>query len=350
MTKHKRSGWFGIFMTVGIILIAAGVFTVYKAYTILYKSNVNFNGKKSEYLYIRTGADFTEVADTLYNGKYLINPETFNWLADFKDYKNHVKPGKYQIKTGMSNNDLINMLKSGRQEPVKLIFNNVRTKYHLAGKIAKQLEADSLSVINLLNDTEYLRKFGFTPDNAVVVFIPNTYEIYWNTSAKQLFEKMNEEYEKFWDSKRKEKAKKAGLSSIELEILSSIVQEETKQYTEMPAIAGLYINRLNKGMNIEADPTVKFAIGDYTIKRVLKRHLEFESPYNTYKHKGLPPGPICLPDPKVIDKVLDFETHNYIYMCAKEDFSGYHNFAKTGVEHAANARRYQNALNRLQIR
>ncbi len=350
MAKNKKTGWFRILMIVGIILIAAGVYTVYKAYTILYKPNVYPNDKKSEYLYIRTGADFTEVADALCNRKYLINPETFKWLADFKDYKNHIKPGKYHIKTGMSNNDLINMLKSGRQEPVKLVFNNVRTKYQLAGKIAKQLEADSLSVINLLNDREYLKKFGFTSYNAVVVFIPNTYEIYWNTSAKQLFERMKEEYEKFWDSNRKEKAKKAGLSPIEIEILSSIVQEETKQYTEMPTIAGLYINRLNKGMNMEADPTVKFAIGDFTIKRILKRHLEFESPYNTYKHKGLPPGPICLPDSKVIDKTLNFETHNYIYMCAKEDFSGYHNFAKTGAEHAANARRYQNALNKLQIR
>jgi len=350
MAKNKKSSWFKIFITVGIILIAACVYTVYRAYTILYQSNVYLNGKTLEYIYIRTGADYNEVLDTLRSEKYLINPVTFEWLADYKDYKTHIKPGKYCITTGMSNNDLINTLKSGRQEPVKLVFNNVRTKFQLAGKIAKQLEADSLSMINLLNDTEYLAKFGFTPYNAVVVFIPNTYEIYWNTSAKQLFERMKEEYEKFWDSDRKEKAKRAGLSPIEIEILSSIVQEETNKYSEMPTIAGLYINRLNKGINMEADPTVKFAIGDFTIKRVLKRHLEFESPYNTYKHKGLPPGPICLPDPKVIDKTLDFEKHNYIYMCAKEDFSGFHNFAKTGVEHAANARRYQNALNEHHIR
>jgi UPF0755 protein len=204
--------------------------------------------------------------------------------------------------------------------------------------------------MNLLNDSVYLKKDGFTKDNAIVVFIPNTYEMFWNTSASQLFDRMNDEFKKFWTDERKEKAKKANLTPIQAEILASIVQEETAQYDEMSRIAGLYINRLNKGMKLEADPTVKFAIGDFSIKRILKRHLEIVSPYNTYKIKALPPGPISLPDPRVIDKVLDFEKHNFIYMCAKEDFSGYHNFAKTAAEHAANARRYQNALNKLKIK
>jgi UPF0755 protein len=350
MTKGKRSVGFRILVIAGIILIIAGVYSAYKAYSVLYKPNVTLDGKKSDYFYIRTGADFAEVFDKLSSGNIIKDPSTFEWLADYKDYKTHIKPGKYLLTDGMSNKELINMLKSGRQEPVKLVFNNVRTKYQLAGKIAKQLEADSVSIINVLNDADYLKKFGFTTDNAIAAFIPNTYEMYWNTSASQLFEKMNAEFGKFWTDDRKAKAEKANLSPIEVEILASIVQEETKQFDEMSRIAGLYINRLNKKMKLEADPTVKFAIGDFSIKRILKRHLEIESPYNTYKIKALPPGPICLPDPRIIDKVLDYEKNDYLYMCAKEDFSGYHNFAKTGAEHAANARRYQNALNKLKIK
>jgi UPF0755 protein len=350
MAKGKKSLFVRIIVIAGTVLLIAGAVTAYKAYTILYKANVNLNGKKSAYFYIRTGADFAEVADKLSAGKFISDPKSFDWLADYKDYKNHIKPGKYLITDGMSNNELINMLKSGRQETVKLVFNNVRTKYQLAGKIAKQLEADSLSIINVLKDSIYLKKFGFTVENAIVVFIPNTYEMYWNTSASQLFEKMNENYKTFWTQSKKEKAKAAGLTTIEIEILASIVQEETAKYSEMPTIAGLYINRIHKGMKLEADPTVKFAVGDFTIKRVLKKHLQVQSPYNTYQVKGLPPGPICLPDPRVIEKTLNFEKTGYIYMCAKEDFSGYHNFAKTGAEHAANARRYQNALNKLKIK
>ena len=336
-------------ITVIIIIVLSGLFVIYKAYTIFYKSNVHLNRIRSEYIYIPTGADYQKVRTLLIEAKYLSDIKTFDWLSEFKNYKNHIKPGKYRLNAGMNNNELLNMLKSGRQEPVNLVFNNVRTKYQLAGKIAKQLEADSLSIINILDDTEYVHKSGFTPENSIVVFIPNTYEIYWTTSAKQLFERMNKEFIKFWNNNRKEKAEKAGLSTVEVEILASIVQEETTQYNEMSVIAGLYINRLHRRMNLEADPTVKFAIGDFSIKRILKRHLEFDSPYNTYKNNGLPPGPICLPNPKVIDYVLDFEKHNYIHMCAKEDFSGYHNFAETSAEHTANARKYQNALNKLKI-
>jgi UPF0755 protein len=350
MAKGKRSLGFRILVIAGIVLVIAGAYSIYKAYSILYKTNIKLDGKKFEYFYIRTGADFAEVNEKLSSENILIDPATFEWLSDFKDYKMHIKPGKYMIANGMNNNELINILKSGRQEPVKLVFNNVRTKYQLAGKIGKQLEADSTSIINLLNDSSYLKKYNFTIDNAITAFIPNTYEMYWNISASQLFEKMNDEFKNFWTDNRKEKANKIKLSPVEVEILASIVQEETNKFDEMPKVAGLYINRLNKGMKLEADPTVKFAIGDFSIKRILNRHLEIESPYNTYKHKGLPPGPISLPDPRVIDKVLDFEKHNYIYMCAKEDFSGYHNFAKTSAEHAANAKRYQNALNKLKIK
>jgi UPF0755 protein len=350
MAKNKKALWFRILIYLGIVLIVAGAFSIYKAYTFLYKSNVKLDGKKHEYFFIHTGEDFAKITDSLHSKNILIDDKTFDWLADYKDYKDHIKPGKYLITDGMSNNELINMMMSGKQEAVKLVFNNVRTDYQLAGKIGKQLEADSLSIMNLFDDTIYLKKSGFTSANVLVIFIPNTYEMYWNTSAKQLFERMMTEFNNFWTDDRKEKAKNAGLTPIQVEILASIVQEETAQFEEMPRIAGLYINRLHKGMKMEADPTVKFAVGDFSIKRVLKRHLDVESPYNTYRHTGLPPGPICLPDPRVIDKVLDYEKNDYIYMCAKEDFSGYHNFAKTAAEHAANARRYQNALNKLKIK
>jgi UPF0755 protein len=350
MAKTKKSLLFRILLSLGVIFILAAAYSIYKAYSILYKANVKLDGKKHELFYIHTGADYTAVSDSLHAKNILMDVGTFDWLANYKDYKDHIKPGKYLIADGMSNNELINMLKSGKQEPVKLVFNNVRTRFQLAGKIAKQLEADSVSIMKLLNDSTALRKSGFTPDNAIVIFIPNTYEMYWNMSAKQLFDRMNDEFNNFWNDGRKDKAKEAGFTPVQIEILASIVQEETAQFDEMSRIAGLYINRLHKGMKMEADPTVKFAVGDFAIKRVLKRHLDVESPYNTYRHTGLPPGPISLPDPRVIDKVLDYEKNDYIYMCAKEDFSGYHNFAKTAAEHAANARRYQNALNRLKIK
>ncbi|HNW97269.1 MAG TPA: endolytic transglycosylase MltG [Bacteroidales bacterium] len=350
MAKKGKSVFFKIIVITGVLLILAGIFTAYKAYTILYKSNVKLDDKNSTYLYIKTGSDFNEVLNQLNTNKIISDASSFEWLADYKDYKNHVKPGKYTIKNGMNNNELINMLMSGRQEPVKLVFNNVRTKYQLAGKMSSQLEADSLSIIELLDNADYLDSLGFTVDNAIAVFIPNTYELYWNTSAKQLFEKMKKEFDKFWNNSRKTKAENAGLSPVEVEILASIIQEESRKYDEMPTIAGVYINRLNKGMKLEADPTVKFAIGDFSIKRILKKHLLTDSPYNTYQNKGLPPGPICLPDSRIIDKVLNYEKHNYLFFCAKPDGSGYHSFAKTSAEHSRNAQIYHQYLNTLKIK
>jgi UPF0755 protein len=350
MAKGKRSVIFKILVIAGIIVVIAGALTAYKAYTILYKSNVSLNGKESEFIYIPTGSAFNDVMKIFSAEKILADTSSFEWLADYKDYEQNVKAGKYEIRDGMSNNALINMLKSGRQEPVSLVFNNLRTKYQFAAKIATQLEADSVSVIEVFNDTTFLDSLGFTPDNAVALFVPNTYEFYWNTSAYQLFEKMKKEWDAFWTDERKAKADSAGLSPIEVEILASIIQEESRNYDEMPTIAGVYINRLNKGMKLEADPTVKFAVGDFTIKRVLKKHLLADSPYNTYKYAGLPPGPICFADSRIIDKVLNYEKHDYLYFCAKADNSGTHAFAKTGAEHARNAAIYHQYLNSLKIK
>jgi len=351
MTKDiKKKSRLKTLLIIGLILFIAAAFFAYKGYSMFYKSNINLKGKKSTYLYIPTGSNYQDVKKILYDNDIIIDNTSFEWLAVYKNYNKNVKSGKYKITTGMSNNNLLNMLISGKQEPVKLVFNNVRTKYQLAGKISKQIEADSISIIQLLNNSNFLSDYELTPDNAIVVFIPNTYEFYWNTSAVMLFERMNNEFKTFWNKERTSKAEDIGLNPIQLTVLASIVQEETNKYDEMPIVAGLYINRLKKDMKLEADPTVKFAIGDFGLKRILKSHLSINSPYNTYLNIGLPPGPISLPNTTVIDKTLNYTKHSYIFMCAKEDFLGYHNFAVTNSEHNINAKRYQNALNRLKIK
>ncbi len=351
MAKKKSKSFLKkVLIALLAVVIVGGGFAGYKAYTVIYQPNVTLTGAQSDYIYIPTGSTFEDVSRLLYEKGYIVNRNSFEWLADYKKYKDSVKPGKYKIIAGMNNNELINMLRSGKQEPVKLVFNNIRTKEQFAGKISKLIEADSLSIIKSLNDKETAKKYGFTQDNFIAMFIPDTYEIFWNTSAEKFLEKMAKEYKNFWTADRKAKAEKAGLKPVEISIIASIVQEETNKTDEMSTIAGVYINRIHKGMLLQADPTVKFAIGDFTIKRILNKHLQYDSPYNTYKYAGIPPGPICIPSSKTIDKVLDYEKHKYIYFCAKEDFSGYHNFAITAAEHSRNAKRYQNELNKRKIK
>jgi len=249
----------------------------------------------------------------------------------------------------MNNNELINMLRSGNQAPVNIVLHNIRTKPELASVVQEKLEADSLAVIRLLNNSSYLEDYGLDTETVRAIFIPNTYEFYWNTSAKQFFERMYQEYQKFWTEKKIEKAKKIDLSRLEVITLASIVEEETIKNDERPTIAGVYMNRLRKGMPLQADPTVRYALQDFTIKRILKKHLVIDSPYNTYKNKGLPPGPINMPSIPSINAVLHYEKHDYLFFCAKDDFSGYHAFAKTHAEHVRNARKYQKALNKRKI-
>lgn len=247
----------------------------------------------------------------------------------------------------MSNNELINLLRSGHQTPVNLVFNKLRIKSQLAGKVAKQLEADSTSIMHLINNPVFLTKYDLDTSNVMAVFIPNTYEFFWNTNAEQFFDRMYSEYQRFWTDTRKEKQRKTKLTPIEVVILASIVEEESNKNAEKPTISGVYLNRLKKQIPLQADPTIKFALGNFEIKRVLKKHLEVNSPYNTYKNRGLPPGPICLPSIATIDAVLNFENHKYLYFCAKDDFSGYHVFSNTLQQHNQNAIRYQKALSKL---
>ncbi|MEA3317340.1 MAG: endolytic transglycosylase MltG, partial [Bacteroidota bacterium] len=235
------------------------------------------------------------------------------------------------------------------QKPLKLVFNNIRNIENLAGRVAKKIEADSSAIVNLMHNNKFIEELGFNKYTYTCIFIPNTYEFWWNTSAKSFVLRMHKEYLKFWNTERKAKAKKLNLSKEEVITIASIVDEETYKNDEMPRIAGVYINRLRKRIPLQADPTIKFAVGDFSIKRVLTKHLKTESPYNTYKHYGLPPGPISIPSIAAIDAVLNYEHHKYLYFCAKDDFSGYHNFAKNLYEHNRNARAYRRALNKKRI-
>ncbi|NEU06852.1 endolytic transglycosylase MltG [Flavihumibacter sp. R14] len=305
---------------------------------------------KEEYLYIRTGSSFSDVYNTIREQEIVKDTTTFLWSAQNMEYPGKVKPGRYRLKKGMSNRKLINMLKAGNQEAVKLAFQNVRLKQSLSGMVAQKLEADSVSLMKLLDSAAYVEKLGFDTNSVYAMFIPNSYEFYWNTSAEKFVDRMHDEYQKFWNDDRKTKAKSIGLSPVQVSILASIVDAEALHDKEMPEIAGLYMNRYNKGMRLEADPTVIYANNDFGIRRVLNKHLRKVSPYNTYLNKGLPPGPISMPSINAIDAVLNFKKHKYIYMCAKEDFSGYHAFASTMEEHLVNARKFQQALNEMNIK
>ncbi|HEY4787442.1 MAG TPA: endolytic transglycosylase MltG [Bacteroidales bacterium] len=345
--KAKKGGWLMKVAFVGILLcLVVG----YIGYRKLYKPNVHVEQAEGQkYLYIHTGASFEQVLSMLDQCNCLCDMKSFEWMAVKMNYPNHIKPGKYLMKDGMSNRELLTMLRSGKQTPVKVIFHNIRFKYELAGDVSRQIEADSVSLLHFMNDDSSLHNYGFNSKTITAMFIPNTYELYWNTQVEPFMERMHKEYKKFWTDSKKQKAKSIGLNPVEVSTLASIVEEETQKNDEKPAIAGVYINRLKRGMRLQADPTVRFAYGDFSIKRILDKYKEIDSPYNTYMYEGLPPGPICIPSISSINAVLNYQQHEYLYFCAKEDFSGYHNFARTLEQHNINAARYQKALSRAGI-
>ncbi|KXK46704.1 MAG: endolytic transglycosylase MltG [Bacteroidetes bacterium] len=338
-----------ILLTIFFILILAGAGVVYYLYRQILAPNVSVT-KENEFVYLPTGSTFSQVVDSLQASGMLQNVASFQWVAERMGYPEKVKPGKYQLRDGMNNRELVQLLRSGKQVPVKLIFNNIRTKSDLAGKISRQLEVDSLQLLQLLNDSAVLSPLGFNTENILCMFIPNTYEVYWNMSAEKFFKKMDTEYESFWNKTRLHKAKDEGLTPIQVSVLASIVQSETSRNSEKSTIAGVYMNRLRKNWKLEADPTLIYAMNDFSIKRVLNEYKEIDSPYNTYKYFGLPPGPICLPEISSLEAVLNFSSHDYMYFCAREDLSGYHSFASDLKTHMLNARRYQAELNRRNIR
>ncbi|MCO5934609.1 endolytic transglycosylase MltG [Mucilaginibacter sp. RB4R14] len=329
--------WIALVVIVLLSLAGTGIFY----YLRFFGPNVT---DKQEHLYIKTGATLDEVYKSI--TRQGIVKDTTSFLQSAQSMKFvKVKPGKYRLKSGMSNRNFINMLKSGNQEPVTLAFHNIRLKDQFAGFISKKIEADSVSVLRLLDSSKFAQQYGFTTDNIYTVFIPNSYQLYWNTSAEKLFTRMYANYKKFWTPERKQKAEALKLTPQEVSVLASIVDAEALHDDEMPTIAGLYLNRLNKGMKLQSDPTVIFALNDFTIKRVLNRDLITNSPYNTYFYKGLPPGPIMMPSVNAINAVLDYKKNDYLYMCAKADFSGNHAFATNETEHRVNAKAFQQALN-----
>ncbi|MBD0257459.1 MAG: endolytic transglycosylase MltG [Cytophagales bacterium] len=309
--------------------------------------------KEDTYLLIPTGAGYSTVMDSLKYKKILHDELSFRFLSKLLKYQEAVKPGRYKIRKNMNNREAILMLRAGRQTPVRLTFNNIRLKEELPGRLSRNLEADSTKLRALLTDPAVVAKYGFDTTTITCMFLPNTYELYWNTSSDELLDRMHKEYEKFWTDKRKEQAKAIGFTPVQVSILASIVEAEQGRWAdERPRLAGVYINRMTSeetDFKLQADPTLVFAHKDFSMRRVLNVHKQFDSPYNTYKYRGLPPGPINLPSPASIDAVLNYEKNDYLYFCAKADFSGYHAFAETYDEHLKNARLYQAALNAKKI-
>jgi UPF0755 protein len=334
-----------VFIVLILLVIVAGFYGL-KQYNIYFSPNIS--GKET-YLYVKTGATLDDLYKEIKNKDLLKDMGSFSQAAVKMDLAQRLKPGRYKLSKGMNNRSLINMIKAGNQEPVKLKFHNIRKKEDFAGYLAKNLEADSAAFIKVLDSAALIEKYGFTPDNSYTMFIPNTYDMYWNTSPLEFFTRMQKEYDKFWTAERKQKAAALKLSPQQVTVLASIVDGEALYDKEMPIIAGLYLNRLNRGILLQADPTVIFANNDFTVKRVTNALLRVDSKYNTYKYAGLPPGPIMMPSISAIDAVLNHDNNNYIYMCAKEDFSGYHAFAETKAEHEINANKYRAALNKRNI-
>lgn len=352
MYRRRRTQRMGKAARISMLVVFLGlvimVIVVYSTYSRIFVSNVNLESDHALF-YIHTGSGFEQVMEDLETGGIIADPKSFKWVARKKGYDKNIKPGRYKIKNGSSNNELVNLFRSGNQDPVMVVFNNVRTLEQLAGRVSGYLEGDSAEFAAYLTDPELPSEYGFTPETFSAMFIPNTYEFFWTTTPGDFTERMNFEYEDFWKGKRDKQAEKLEMSRIEVVTLASIVDEETLYDEENSKVAGVYLNRLEQGIPLQADPTLKFAIDDLSRKRILNIDKQIDSPYNTYKNKGLPPGPISIPSVSAIDGVLDYEDHNYIFFCAKPDFSGYHVFARTLAQHNRNAREYQQALNRNRI-
>ena len=318
-------------------------------YQIISSPNILVN-RSDQYLDIPTGISYPDLLKKIQNENIVNDISSFAFLAKLMNYSKKVKPGRYLLQKDMNNVQVIRMLRAGEQTPVRITFNDVRTKENLAEKITSNIELTKDTFLELLKSDSIAEAYGFNSYTLVSLFIPNTYEVYWDISAIELLSRMKKEYHKFWNQDRLNKAEELGLAPTEVSTLASIVHAEQLVHTEeRPTIAGLYINRLQKNYHLASDPTLVFGIGDFKIKRVLNKHKTVDSPYNTYKYPGLPPGPIYLPSISSIDAVLNYERHKYLYMCAKADFSGYHAFAKDAAQHRINANEYHQALNKARV-
>lgn len=343
MKKKKKN--ILIFILTGCILlctIAGG--TIY-----YYLFAAQFHPTEKAYIYI----DRDDTSDSIYNKVKQIghanNMTGFRWLVKLKGYEQDIHTGRYIIRPKDNVYHVFSRIARGYQEPVNLTIGSVRTLDRLARSVGKQLMIDSIEIANMLFDSTFQTKMGYNTETMACLFIPDTYQVYWNISADEFFQRMQKEHERFWNEERLSKATDIGMTQVEVCTLASIVEEETNNNDEKPMVAGLYINRLHAGMPLQADPTIKFALQNFALRRISNENLKVNSPYNTYTNTGLPPGPIRIPSTKGIESVLNYAKHNYIYMCAKEDFSGTHNFAANYADHMVNARKYWKALNERNI-
>ena len=328
-----------IIVIVFILLALIGAFIAYA----VFGSGTRF-GEDKKAVYIKTGSNFTDVMNQLNDQQVLQHPTIFSFVAKKLHYDKNIKPGKYVFKNGESIYAMIRTLKNGVQTPVNLVINKLRTKEDLAKKIADNFECDSLSVIQFLYNRDSLAKYNLDTNTVMTAIIPNTYNILWNTTVPKIFRKLYYEQEKFWNTSRKEKAAAINLTTAKVYTLASIIEEETNKEEDKGKIASVYLNRLETGMKLGADPTVKYAMRDFGLKRIYQKHLTYSSPYNTYQNTGLPPGPICTPSSKTIDAVLNAPATSYLYFVAKPDLNGYSNFATTYEEHMQFAKAYQQVL------
>lgn len=334
-----------IFIIIGFLLLAIAVYF----YVLLFGSNTGDFTDKT-FLFIPTGSTYADLLKNVEENHVVKNIHSFDKMATRIGLSRSVHPGKYQIKQGMGNFTIVQMLKGGKQIPVKLVINKLRTKDDIVRKICHSLEADSNELRMLFKDSSFLSTYGIDSNQIQVIVMPDTYQFYWNTNSKKAMEKIAKNYLKFWTKDRKDKAMKLNLSLPQIITLSSIVEEETNMEDDKPIIASTYLNRLRKGMPLQADPTLKYAVGNFMLKRLTEVQMRSSSPYNTYRNKGLPPGPICTPAITTIDATLDAPTTDYLYFCAREDLNGYSNFSTTYAEHLINAKKYQQALNKRGIR
>lgn len=330
-------------LTIAILSVIT-IVTAFYTYNIFYGSGV----EKEHVLYISSRLTPNELIDSI--KPYIKHHSAFEIYAKRVNLTDSYKYGRYHLKPGMSVIEVVRAIKLGIEEPIDLTINNVRLISQLASKLSKKIEADSSDLMLAFSSAELAKEVGFTPKTLFSMFIPNTYKIYWSITPENFVRKMYKEHNKFWDSERDAKRKTLNLSRLEVMTLASIIYEETAKVDEMARIAGVYLNRLRIGMPLQADPTVKYAMGNFELRRVLFAHLKFDSPYNTYLYRGVPPSPICMPSIAAIEAVLNPEKHSYLYFCARHTFDGYHSFARTLSEHNVNSRKYSAELNRRNIK
>lgn len=345
MNLKRLLGW-------GIAIILSAVFAtacvIAYAYYLIKIQEIKLD--KTTYVYITPEDNLSTVMQKIESSARPVSMKGFKLLAEHNNFDKRRRSGRFAIKDGDTMHSIYRRIVSNEQTPVKLVVPSTRTIPQLVGAISRQLMLDSIELAEFTKQTIYISRIGYTKETLPSLFLPNTYEVYWDIKPERLMIRFMEERRKFWNNERLAKAEKLGLTKEEVATLASIVDEETNNNEEKPIVAGLYLNRLKRGIPLQADPTVKYALGDPTRRRILNKDLEVESPYNTYKNTGLPPGPIRIATTQALESVLNYKKHDYLYMCAKEDFSGTHNFAKTLGEHNANARRYQQALNARNIK